>query len=422
MKMLFIDEDFLSYMEELDPSLYNSISYTNDISINLLTQKTNGTIELVDSTSSNDFFGTSNAFQELLSNEPFMLTQYDVLSGEYPTSYQEIVLVVDEQNRIDASILDSFGFAIEDSYTFDDFIGQTFQVVPNNVFYSEENGVFLPVTDVQSLYNQTENIELEIVGVMRLSEDASSELIDPGIAYLPALTEHMLDVELTSDVVLAQQNNENVNVLTGQPFNAIVTYEDIIRQLGGDRSPSGLQIYPVSFDAKEDIKTYIDLYNEGKTEEESILYSDLAEQISSTISGLINTITIILTAFAAISLVVSSIMIGIITYVSVIERTKEIGIMRSLGARKKDISRIFNAETILVGLTAGTLGVLLAYLLILPANLLIRNLIDVDGFANLPMTYSALLILLSTSLTLLSGLIPSRIASRKDPVIALRTE
>ncbi len=417
-----IDEDFLAYMEELDPSLYNSISYTNEISINLLTETSNGTIELVDSTSSNGFFGSSNSFQELLANEAFMLTQYDVLSGTYPSSYEEIVLVVDEQNRVDASILESYGFSIEDSYTFDDFLGKTLQVTPNNVFYHEVNGVYLPNTDLASIYDQEENITLEIVGIMRLSEDASSELIDPGVAYLPALTEHMLNEERNSDVVLAQMNSEDINVLTGQPFNAIVGYDDIIKQLGGDDSPSGIQIYPVSFDAKEDIKSYIDLYNEGKTEEESIVYTDLAEQISSTISGLINTITIILTAFAAISLVVSSIMIGIITYVSVIERTKEIGIMRSLGARKKDISRIFNAETILVGLTAGTLGVLLAYLLILPVNLVISNLIDIDGFSTLPISYSVLLILLSTSLTLISGLIPSRIASRKDPVIALRTE
>jgi putative ABC transport system permease protein len=148
----------------------------------------------------------------------------------------------------------------------------------------------------------------------------------------------------------------------------------------------------------------------------------MAETISSTISSLINTITLILAAFAGISLVVSSIMIGIITYVSVIERTKEIGIMRSLGARKRDISRIFNAETILIGLSAGLLGVGLTLILMIPINILINNLLSVPNFAYLSFTNGVSLLVLSTALTLVAGLIPSRIAANQDPVIALRTE
>ena len=222
--------------------------------------------------------------------------------------------------------------------------------------------------------------------------------------------------------MLAQQADETVNILTGTAFNTQVTYDYVMQTLGGDATPTGAQIYPTSFESKDEIKAYIDVYNEGKTEENQIIYTDLAEVISTTISSLINTITIILTAFAAISLVVSSIMIGIITYVSVIERTKEIGIMRSLGARKKDISRIFNAETLLIGLGSGTLGILIYLVVQGPLNLIIARFIDVDGFANLPLQFAIGLILLSSTLTLISGLIPSRIAANKDPVTALRTE
>jgi putative ABC transport system permease protein len=153
-----------------------------------------------------------------------------------------------------------------------------------------------------------------------------------------------------------------------------------------------------------------------------IVYTDLAENISNTVTNLIDTITVILSAFAAISLVVSSIMIGIITYVSVVERTKEIGIMRSIGARKKDISRIFNAETFIIGLGAGLLGVTIAYLITLPANIAIANIVETNEFAQLFLIDSIILVALSTLLTLVAGLIPSGIAARKDPVIALRTE
>jgi putative ABC transport system permease protein len=189
----------------------------------------------------------------------------------------------------------------------------------------------------------------------------------------------------------------------------------------------GVQVYPSSFDNKDLIKSYIDKFNyleddTRKPIEEVIIYTDLAENITSTITELINTIAIVLTAFASISLFVSSIMIGIITYVSVIERTKEIGIMRSLGARKKDIARIFNAETIIIGFVSGVLGIAITLLLNIPIDIIILDLIEVENFTTLSPILAVGLVLLSTFLTLLAGLIPSGIAARKDPVIALRTE
>jgi putative ABC transport system permease protein len=196
----------------------------------------------------------------------------------------------------------------------------------------------------------------------------------------------------------------------------------VLRQIGGSTNPNGVNIYATSFDNKELIKDRINEFNEGKESTEMIVYTDLAENISNTVTSLIDTITVILSAFAAISLIVSSIMIGIITYVSVVERTKEIGIMRSIGARKKDISRIFNAETFIIGLGAGLLGVTIAYLITLPANIAIASIVETNEFAQLFLIDSIILVALSTLLTLVAGLIPSGIAARKDPVIALRTE
>jgi putative ABC transport system permease protein len=272
------------------------------------------------------------------------------------------------------------------------------------------------------MYNDSTSITLSISGILRVKEDASSEILDTGIGYTSSLTDTLLDLEKDSNIVIAQTASPNTNVLTGLPFNSQITYDQVMRLIGGDDTPVGIQIYPVSFDDKDEIKSYIDQYNVGKDEVDQIIYTDLAESISSTIQGLINTITIILTAFAAISLVVSSVMIGIITYVSVVERTKEIGIMRSLGARKKDISRIFNAETLLIGFTAGIFGIVIAYLLIIPINVIVENFIDEPGFASLLIVHALFLVVLSTVLTLIAGLFPSRIAAKRDPVVALRTE
>ena len=348
--------------------------------------------------------------------------EYDILSGNYPESYDQVVLIVDKENLIDVSILEKLGIDITDSYTFDDFIGKTFKIISNDNYYTKIGSTYVPQTDYETMFNSSEAVSITIVGIMRVDEDASTELLSTGIGYTTMLTDYILNSASTSGIVTDQMASPNTNVLTGLPFTTTITYKNVMRFIGGDSSPIGVQIYPVSFDSKDAIKSYIDAYNVGKTELQTIIYTDLAETISSTISSLIGTITIILSAFAGISLVVSSVMIGIITYVSVVERTKEIGIMRSLGARKKDISRIFNAETILIGLTAGVFGVLLAALLNIPVNIIINRLIGVPGFSALAITSALGLIFLSTFLTLIAGLIPSGIAARRDPVVALRTE
>lgn len=417
-----IDESFITYLSTMNPSFYNSISYSRSIALNIVDQSLAGNYFKVNTQATGSFFRTQTFFSELPDNKDFILSQYDILSGSYPINYTDLVLVVDSQNRLNLDFLNALGIVLDETYTFDDFIGKSFKVVQNNDFYQTIGSIYVPSTNYEAMYLSNDSIEITITAILRVKEDASSELLNTGIGYTTALTDELLRLAKTSNIVMSQENSPTVNVLTGQPFNEQLTYQQVMRLIGGDDSPTGVQIYPKSFDDKERIKDYLDLYNVGKTKEASIIYTDLAEQISSTISSLISTITIILTAFAGISLVVSSVMIGIITYVSVVERTKEIGIMRSLGARKKDISRIFNAETLLIGLTSGIFGVIVAQLLNFPINAIIENLIDVPNFSNLLFIHALFLVVLSTGLTLLAGLVPSGIAARRDPVVALRTE
>lgn len=416
-------DDFLDYLDAMDSTLYNSISYTSNLELNVITENIEGDVQRVEVTNSNtNPFSDSSVLYELPDNETFILSQYDVLIGSYPQNENEAILVINDENELDIQTLEALGFGSNSIYSFDEIIGKTYEVIPNNSYYYEEDGRYKETIDLETLFNKDGNITIEIVGILRVQEDASSNLLSTGLAYTKALTDVMSDDALISDVVTAQIDSTDINVLTGLPFTETISYEDVMSLIGGDSSPTSIQIYPVTFETKNEIKTYIDDYNLTVPNESIIIYTDVAESISDTLGVLIDSITYILTAFAAISLVVSSIMIGIITYVSVIERTKEIGIMRSLGARKKDISRIFNAETLLIGLSAGLFGVGIYYLLQIPLNLVISNLIDIENFAFLDILSAGLLIALSSILTLLSGLIPSRIASKKDPVEALRTE
>ncbi|PKL00643.1 MAG: ABC transporter [Tenericutes bacterium HGW-Tenericutes-1] len=422
-----LTDDYLAYVAATDPSLYNSISYSRAVALNLIAQTENGGYRLVETSVSSggmaQFFAPSY-FNEIPNSRDFIESQYDLLgsNSKYPETAQEIVLVVDKQNRVDVGLLAEFGITVQDEYTFDDLIGLSFTIIPNNDYYVANGLVYSPGTDYEAMSQSSDAVTITIVGILRVKETSSSELLQTGIGYTTMLTDLILENASESDIVVAQEASPTINVLTGTPFNSYVTYESVMKTLGGDSTPTGIQIYPVSFDTKEEIKTYLDAYNAPLEEVDKVLYTDLAETISGTISSLINTITVILAAFAAISLLVSSIMIGIITYVSVVERTKEIGIMRAIGARKKDISRIFNAETIIIGFTAGVFGILMTLFINIPLNLVIQKLIGVGSFSKLPIYSAVGLIVISVGLTFVAGLIPSKIAAKKDPVVALRTE
>jgi len=214
------------------------------------------------------------------------------------------------------------------------------------------------------------------------------------------------------------------NVMETYKENATATYETNIQKLGviDLDEPAKIELYPKDFEAKEEITSLIDEYNKDKKEEDKIIYTDLVGVMMDSVTTIINAISYILMAFVSISLIVSSIMIAIITYISVIERTKEIGILRAIGASKKDVSRVFNAETLIEGLFAGILGIIVTILLNIPINMIINNITGINGLSKLPLLGAIILIIISVLLTFVAGLIPAKIASKKDPVEALRSE
>lgn len=430
-----LTDDFLTYIEEMDEELNESISnidYRQGVEINLIAEGENGFKKFETSQQSQNFgppgVQTGQSFwQEMPDDETFILELYDLIgeASRLPEDENEIAIVVDQYNRVSSDFFDALGLDPEGDYNFEDFIGEEMlRVIPNDTFYTEdESGLFMQAAPNQyeAVYNEAASRGLTVTGVLRIKEDASTSYFSQGFVYPSDLTESILTDAQASDIAMAQEEAD-VNVLTGAPFESEREKEQALIYLGANTRPVGIDIYPVDFEGKDNVKAYLDDYNEGLDEEDQIVYNDLAELIGDLMTDLINTITYVLVGFAAISLVVSTIMIGIITYVSVIERTKEIGILRSVGARKKDISRVFNAETLIVGFVSGTLGIVLSYLLIIPINQLIERLTDIPNVASLAITPAVILIIGSMILTLIAGLIPSRMAAKKDPVVALRTE
>ena len=418
-----ITDEYLAYIAQMDSSYYSAIAYNHAVSKNIISKIGDNAYKLADTAlSSSSPFGSASVFSEMPDNRAFIESQYDILAGVYPVGYGDLSLVVDKNNRIDTALLDAFGIEDINSFRPDDLLGRSFKVILNDDFYVKYGAAYVPSNNYETLYNSGSSITVTITSIMRVKQSASGELLSTGINYTTALTEKLLDENKNSAIVNDQQNNPDVNVLTGAAFSGQMTYDYVMKMLGGDSMPVAIQIYPKTFDDKAKIKTYLDGYNEGKDKENQIIYSDLSQSMSSAISSMVNTVSIILVAFAAISLVVSTVMIGIITYVSVVERTKEIGIMRAIGARKKDISRIFNAETIIIGLSSGLLGVLLTYLLGIPASAIISKAVGISFTVMLQPYYAAALIAVSMLLTLVAGFFPSKIAAKKDPVVALRTE
>ena len=422
-------------------------------------------------------------WSQLSSDEEMLNTQYDVLEGRLPNDKSEIVLIVDEDNQISDLLL--YSLLIKDPselndvkkldelksqiYQYSDFIGKTFKAVVNtNRFVKENNQWINKIDDKSYMKTQIENgLELKIVGVLRQKEGTRSSVNSPsgGVAYTSALIDYTSEQIQNSDIVKEQEANPTINVFTGKEFakdpkpfnsadlteeekiqlakmtpeqqaqyvqqyndNLAATYEENLAKLGViDKSkPAAIEFYTSSFQQKQELKDFINAYNTAKKdagEEDKVLaYSDDIQTIMSSITTMVGVITTVLVGFVAISLIVSSIMIAIITYISVLERTKEIGILRAMGASKKDIRRIFTAETAIEGFISGVLGIAITLLATFPINAIVAQTTKVDGVAQLPWDAALILILISIVLTVLAGLIPSRIAAKKDPVESLRSE
>lgn len=429
--------DYISKIQEALPDSVNTVSYTRGVDINLLAKGEDSIVKYATKVTSQSMggmmgMGSSLYWQEMPDNENFILSLYDLIGSgsRLPTAKNEVVIVVDEYNRLDVAFLEKLGiFSGTKDFTMTDFIGKTIlKVVPNNSFYTKDaDGIFAPATPAQydDLYNSASGVELIIVGILRIKESVSTMggYLSEGLVYTTALTDYIVENAQNSEIAIAQSASDT-DVISNTPFANETAREQRLLNLGAEIKPTGISIYPTNFEGKENVKAYLDEYNSGKSDDNQIIYSDISESIGSSISSMINMISYVLIAFAAISLLVSTIMIAIITYVSVIERTKEIGILRSVGARKRDISTVFISEALIIGLVSGVLGVGLSYLLSIAINALLSGLVVVGsgGIANLAPLHAIVLIGGSMALTLIAGFFPSRVAAKKDPVVALRTE
>lgn len=428
-----LTKEYIDYINAIDPELVGSIGYTRLAAMNVL-RKVDGVVQTVQFAGLLDQRNASamssvrgmgmSAYPDVRKpgDLSYLEKNYDLMAGSYPQKITDVVLVIDERNRVPQGTMKVLGFdAKQSSIAFADLLPASFQLISNDVYYQKTMfGTFMPSQDLTAMFDEKSNVTVNLVGVVRKKEDVEIGLLGTGIAYSDALTQLVIDRAIDSEIVQAQKESDH-NVITMEAMDEAAK-EQFLAYLGGDAGPYMMMLFPDDFQDKEEVLAYLDAYNEGKELEHTVIYTDLAGTMSDMTGGIMNGITIVLIAFAAISLVVSLIMIGIITYTSVLERTKEIGILRALGARKKDIARVFDAETCILGISSGVLGIAIAYLLTIPINSLVYRMTSLVNVSVLRFDHALLLIAISTILTMLGGHIPAKMASKKDAVEALRSE
>jgi len=447
--------DFKKYIENSTEikELVNDVKYGYNFDLNIYASDTSKDIKKINPSNilaelgmGSEMMSTYNLWTELTNNKELLDSQYDVIAGRLPESYNEIVLIIDENNSVSDYALYSLGLKDKNElynlfqstikgeeyitenkvYTYEEILNLNYKLVLNSKLYEKKDGIWIN-KEFDSVYmkNLVDNAEeIKVVGIIKPNEEAAISSTTGGIGYTSALTEYVIEKNNNSNIAKDQLANKEINVLTNEVFQGIENYESNLSAFGviDIDSPSIINIYPKNFEAKEKIESLISEYNEEKEEEDKIQYTDYVGLLMNSVTSIVNMISYVLIAFVSISLIVSSIMIGIITYISVLERTKEIGILRSIGASKKDISRVFNAETFIIGLISGLFGIGITLLISIPTNLILKSLVNISNLCKLPIGGSIILVIISVLLTVIGGLIPAKIASKKDPVIALRTE
>ena len=507
-------EEFKKYLESGDTNIkdyINAIQYEYNLNLNIYKQNEDKTYQQVNPSKVFDELGfgemmesrqstssmmsgsmtmtQTDVWNEMLDNQNLLQSQYDVLAGKWPTKYNEVVLIVDENNEVSDYTLYSLGIkdikelnesmekiknkekveaGESESYSYDDLLNYKFKILLNTDYYKESGNTWQDMSnDDEYMKNVVDNAEeITIVGIIKPNEENVSSSGAGMIGYTKELKEYVINKINETEIVKEQKENPNINVFTGIEFpenqnssfdysqltdeqrmymatlseaelaelmknyaeNSTATYDSNLSTLGvvDLNKPSTINIYPKDFESKDMITTRISEYNDKQTndgkEENVITYTDIVGVMMSSVSTIINVISYVLIAFVGISLVVSSIMIGIITYISVLERTKEIGILRSIGASKKDVSKVFNAETLIIGLVAGLIGIVVTLLLNIPINMIIKSIVGISNISKLPTAGAIILVVISVGLTMIAGLIPARFAAKRDPVEALRTE
>lgn len=465
------ENGFVHYLKNLDKSLYYSASYDYGFDMNdyfYADIKLNGnkvftSIDSIVSTIEASFenrlqsaMGLNTGFVRQyiptiaeMPDRDLISEQYDVLYGELPEFSAEnankIVLVVDSYNEIpDITLMllgyisgeydaakNTFGFgsmdgtsAAPESFSVADMLGKKFYLAKNDLMFRKiGNSFWANMVDESAAGLE----KLEIAGIIRQKKNVRG-ILKTGLAYSPRLTEKVIALNENSEIAKAcrESSDGTTEVYLGlKNSGGFLTETLTTRAVAGISTPSKISVYAKDFESKEKIKEYIDEWNADKetTDENYIAYSDMMSMMFGMLNTMVDAVTYVLVAFTSISLIVSSVMIGIITYISVVERTKEIGVLRALGASKREIKSVFNAETFLIGLFSGAIGVAVTYLLSVPINVIIKSLVpEVGSIASLNPFAAIALIGVSVLLTLVAGLIPAGAAAKKDPVVALRTE
>ena len=473
---------------------------------------------------------SSDTFEELISGKDdevvsnAILDDYDVIYGQMPKQYNEIVLILDKNNEVSATTLYNLGLLPSQEYKdilekinnnedfelntekidYENICNQIFKLMPACDYYvKDENGLYKYIGNntgkVESLLDNA--MKLKITGIIRQKEDSDKSIFSGTVGYTKLLTNYIIEYTNNSEVVKAQETTPEKNVITGLSFKVLTneekaneikeylsnleisqkaefatsilqannsgdnakssqimsmsetqlanqldqylktanedvlvsmydkyisagSYDDNMKSFGKVEldAPSSINIYADTFEDKDAITDCIEKYNETANENDKITYTDYVGLLMSSVTTIIDTITYVLIAFVSISLIVSSIMIAIITYISVLERTKEIGILRAMGTSKNDVSKIFNAETFIEGLVAGLLGVGITVLLNIPINMIIKHITGISGIASLPLNGGIILVIISVILTVIAGLVPAKLAAKKDPAVVLRSE
>lgn len=399
-----INDDFIKYINKMKTKLPCDINYSRNLKFNVLTEDHN----LLDNVE----------FSQMPSIK-YIKKNYTLLAGSYPKNKNELMLVADQKNRIDKNILDALKF--NGDVNVSDIFKKKMKLIFNDDFYIKKDNVYFINKNFENVYKEKNNVALKIVGIIRITKDEEESYKNnlanekSSLAYLSNLADDVIDKNINSDIISDINKNDNIMV------EGINRAEGVLKKkLGGDKTPDLIYIYPKDYTSKNLIIKYINKYNKNKNESKKITYINYSKETIDTSKQMINIISMVLILFSSISLICTSIMIGIITYISVNNRTKEIGILRSIGASKKEVAMIFLSEVLITGAFSGVIGIFISNILLFLGNIILRNLDIINQKITLNAGNSVSLILINVLLIMLGSVIPSFLASKKNPSLALK--
>lgn len=399
-----INDDFVKYINKMKTKLSCDINYSRNLKFNILTE---------------DYTLLDNVEFSQMPSIKYIKKNYTLLAGSYPKNKNELMLVADQKNRIDKNILDALKF--NGDVNVSDIFKKKMKLIFNDDFYIKKDNVYFINKNFENVYKEKNNVALKIVGIIRLTKDEEESYKNnlanekSSLAYLSNLADGVIDKNINSDIISDINKNNNIMVENVNRAEGVLK-----KKLGGDKTPDLIYIYPKDYTSKNLIIKYINKYNKNKKESKKITYINYSKETIDASKQMINIISVVLILFSSISLICTSIMIGIITYMSVNNRTKEIGILRSIGASKKEVAMIFLSEVLITGASSGVIGIFISNILLFLGNIILRNLDIINQKITLNAGYSVSLILINVLLIMLGSVIPSFLASKKNPSLALK--